>query len=59
MKESGDLEQDGDNVIGIYREEKDSEIMEIAGLKGRDIGTWQDTLLFDRFIQKINDQEIL
>jgi len=59
MKESGDLEQDGDVIIGIYREEKDSEIMEIAGLKGRDVGTWQDKLLFNRFIQKINDQEML
>jgi len=58
MKESGDLEQDGDNVIGIYREEKDSETMEIAGLKGRDVGTWQDELLFDRFIQKIRDKEM-
>jgi len=59
MKESGDLEQDADIVIGIYREEKDSDIMEIAGIKGRDVGTWQDKLLFNRFIQKIDDQEIL
>lgn len=58
MKESGDLEQDGDVIIGIYREEKDSETMEIAGLKGRDVGTWQDTLSFNRFIQKIKDPEI-
>ena len=59
MKESGDLEQDGDVVIGIYREEKDSEVLEICGLKGRDVGNWQDKLLFNRFIQKIDDQEIL
>lgn len=58
MKESGDLEQDADIVIGIYREEKDSDIMEIAGLKGRDVGTWQDKLLFNRFIQKIYDPEV-
>lgn len=57
MKESGDLEQDADIVIGIYREEKDSDIMELGGLKGRDVGTWQDKLLFNRFIQKISDQE--
>ena len=59
MKESGDLEQDADVVIGLYREEKDSEIMEIAGLKGRDTGTWKDKLLFDRFIQKITDPQTL
>lgn len=57
MKESGDLEQDADIVIGIYREEKDSDIMEIAGLKGRDVGTWQDKLFFNRFIQKIYDSD--
>ncbi len=57
MKESGDLEQDADVVIGIYREEKDSDIMEIAGLKGRDVGTWKDTLIFDRFIQQISDPQ--
>ena len=57
MKESGDLEQDADIVIGIYREEKDSDVMEIAGLKGRDVGTWQDKLLFNRFIQKIYDSD--
>jgi len=27
--------------------------------EGRDIGTWQDKLLFNRFIQKIYDQETL
>lgn len=55
MKETGDHEQNADHVIGIYREEKDSDIMEIAGLKGRDVGTWQDRLVFNRFIQQIYD----
>jgi len=52
---SGDLEQDADVVIGVYREDKDSEEMEIAGLKGRDVGTWKDKLRFDRYIQKLYD----
>ncbi len=57
MKESGDLEQDADIVIGIYREDKDGDLMQIAGLKGRDVGIWGDKLLFNRFIQKIYDSD--
>jgi replicative DNA helicase len=53
MKESGDLEQDADNVIGIYRETKESETMELGGLKGRDTGTWQCEVTFDRYTQRI------
>jgi replicative DNA helicase len=53
MKESGDLEQDADNVIGIYRENKESEVMELGGLKGRDVGTWQCEVTFDRYTQRI------
>lgn len=55
MKESGDLEQNADVVIGLYREDKQSETMEIECLKGRDTGTWKTYLTFDRFIQKISD----
>lgn len=55
MKESGDLEQDADIVIGLFREEKHSNVMEIAGLKGRDVGTWEAKLYFDERIQKICD----
>jgi len=57
MKESGDLEQDADVVIGLYRESKESERLELAGLKGRDIGTWSGALRFNRFTQKIEDYE--
>ncbi len=55
MKESGDLEQNADNVIGLYREDKKAELAEIDGLKGRDVGTWKKWLSFDRFIQKFSD----
>lgn len=56
MKESGDLEQDADVVIGLYRETKDSELLELAGLKGRDVGIWKGCLRFDRFTQKIFEE---
>ena len=55
MKESGDLEQDADTVLAIYRETKESEIMEIGCLKGRDTGTWVGKVHFDRFTQKIRN----
>ncbi|MCF8082888.1 MAG: AAA family ATPase [Deltaproteobacteria bacterium] len=54
LKESGDLEQDADVVIGLYREDHESEIMELGGLKGRDVGTWKSEVCFDRFTQKIS-----
>ena len=55
MKESGDLEQNADNVWGLYREGKEVEFAYVEGLKGRDIGTWSTCLKFDRFIQKFSD----
>ena len=57
MKESGDLEQNADNVWGLYREDNEAVEAEVIGLKGRDIGTWHTHLYFDRFIQKFRDSE--
>lgn len=57
MKESGDLEQNADSVIGLYRVDKTSEFARIEGLKGRDTGTWTTWLKFDRYIQKFYDCE--
>lgn len=55
MKESGDLEQDADLVIGIHRETKEDPVMLLAGLKGRDVGTWRSKVHFERFTQQITD----
>lgn len=55
MKESGDLEQNADNVWGLWRQDKNSEYMQIEGLKGRDTGTFKTWLRFDRYIQKFHD----
>lgn len=55
MKESGDLEQDVDIALSIYRENPKAEIMEIGCLKGRDTGTWKGQVHFDGFTQKIRD----
>lgn len=52
---SGDLEQNADNVWGLYRENKEAVPSEIQALKGRDTGTWETVLRFDRFIQKFFD----
>lgn len=57
MKESGDLEQNADCVLSMFREEKESEYAEIECLKGRDIGTFKTWLKFDRWIQKFYDCE--
>jgi len=55
MKESGDLEQDADIVIAVHREDREAVEMHLAGLKGRDTGTWRGKLHFNRFTQKITD----
>ena len=55
MKESGDLEQDADLVLGIYRKDTNSEIMDICCLKGRDIETFKGQLFFSGALQKCED----
>jgi replicative DNA helicase len=55
MKESGDLEQDADQVIAVHREDREAVEMLLAGLKGRDTGTWLGKVHFERFTQKITD----
>ena len=57
LKESGDLEADADVVIGIYRDDPKSEVMELGGLKGRDVGTWKVEIKFDRFTQLCSSYE--
>lgn len=57
LKESGDLEQNFDSVWGLWRQDKNSEYMQIEGLKGRDTGTFKTWLKFDRYIQKFYDCE--
>lgn len=53
MRDSGELEQDADVVMGVYRQTRESHILEIGCLKGRDVGTWKIDLKFDRFTQRI------
>lgn len=55
MKESGDLEQDAEYVIAIYRQDIKEPETDIGILKGRDTGTGKLKLMFDRFIQKFTD----
>lgn len=56
MRDSGTLEQNADNVIGLHREDKESDTAELEMLKGRDKGTWSCQLRFDRFTQKYHDK---
>lgn len=57
MKESGDLEQNADNVWGLHRDDKETEHARLEQLKGRDSGTWVTWLRFDRFRQRFTDGE--
>lgn len=54
-KESRDIENNADNIWEIKRETKESELATIRATKGKDSGTWQTTLRFDRFIQRFCD----
>ena len=61
MKESGDLEQNADQVWSLYRESSEDEIAWVDCLKGRDTGTWSTKLRFKRDIQKfydVTDEEV-
>jgi replicative DNA helicase len=55
IRESGDIEQDMDNIIGLYRESKEAKYADVECLKGRDTGTWKTVLKFNRFVQKFYD----
>lgn len=55
LKESGDLEQDCDNALGLYRETKKVAKLEVGGMKGRDVGTWKTELYYEPLTQKITD----
>ena len=57
MKESGDLESNADNVWGLWRKDRSSEMARLEGLKGRDIGIWRTWLKFDQYIQKFYDAD--
>jgi replicative DNA helicase len=58
LKESGDLEANADAVLGLYRPDKDSEVMEIDCLKYRNgPAGWTVYLKFDRYIQRFMDGE--
>lgn len=53
MRDSGELEQDADVVLGVYRQTRESPTLEVGCLKGRDVGTWKIDLRFNRFTQRI------
>lgn len=53
MRDSGELEQDADVVMGVYRATRESHVLEVGCLKGRDVGTWKVDLNFDRYTQRI------
>ncbi|MDY6857562.1 MAG: DnaB-like helicase C-terminal domain-containing protein, partial [Thermodesulfobacteriota bacterium] len=56
LRDSGALEQDANIVIGLYRNDKKSQDLEIAALKGQDTGTWEEILHYDLYTQKITDR---
>lgn len=55
IRESGDLEQNADQVWGLWRADKESADCRIECLKGRDTGTWLAWLRFDMDIQRFKD----
>jgi replicative DNA helicase len=56
LRDSGNIEQDADNVWGIYRSGgKDNYAFDIISLKGRNTGIFRDVeLLFDMDTQRLS-----
>lgn len=57
LKESGDLEQNADEVWALWRKNREDESVRIECLKGRDTGTWVTWLKFDRRIQRFSESD--
>lgn len=57
IRESGRIEENADNVIGLWRKDKEAEETRLEWLKGRDVGTFTCYLRFDRQIQRFYDSE--
>jgi replicative DNA helicase len=55
LKESGDLEQNGDLILTLWRKDREVEATRVECLKSRDGATWITWLRFDRRIQKFSD----
>jgi replicative DNA helicase len=58
MKESGDLEQNADQVWALWRKDKESEDVRLECLKGRESGTFVTWLKFDKWTQRFNDADL-
>jgi len=52
MRDSGKLEENADNVWGLWRKDKESEAARLEQLKGRDSGVWVEWLRFDGCCQR-------
>jgi hypothetical protein len=52
---SGNLEENADLVLGLWRADKESPDCRVECLKGRDVGTFVSWLRFDTQIQKFYD----
>lgn len=52
---SGDLEQNADNVWALWREDRETDEARLEQLKGRDTGTWTIRMRFNRNIQRFYD----
>ena len=55
LRNSGEYEQDGDQIIFLEREE-DSEILSVKGLKNRDGQTWEANWVFNLNTQSVENQ---
>jgi replicative DNA helicase len=54
LKESGDIRNDAHNVIFLYAD-KDSELINVFCAKGKDMGTWETKVKFDKFRMTFKD----